>query len=69
MSSKVQNEKYCDDSVEQRSFRHQLQLHLFAQWCLARAHKALEIDSLLEKLTHLSGLKGQRASGGSTPPF
>lgn len=36
----------------------------------ARGHKAQEIDPSLEKLTHhLSGLRGQRTSGGPTPPF
>lgn len=44
-------------------------MNMCFEWCLARAHKAQEIDPLLEKLTHLSGLKGQRTSGGATPPF
>ncbi len=33
-------------------------MNMCFEWCLARAHKAQEIDPLLEKLTHLSGLKG-----------
>lgn len=44
-------------------------MNMCFEWCLVKAHKAQEIDPLLVKLTHLSGLKGQRASGGSTPPF